>query len=115
MLTILIALVINVFLIFIISYILPGVKLYSFLTAVILAVILGVANAFIHKLMVLTGIPTNLITYGFVSIILSTILIWLTSISLAGLEVDGIKWAFIFAFVISIINALLHSTLNLIR
>lgn len=108
MIGVLIALVINLIVIFLASYILPGVKLYSFLTAVILAVVIGLANAFVHYFLYYMGVPPNFWTYGLLSFVLSSILIWIVSICLSGFEVDGLKWIFIFAFVISVFNAVIH-------
>lgn len=111
MLAILIALIVNLVVIFLASYIVPGVKLMSFITAVILAVVIGVANTFIHQSLILVGLPANFWTYGLLSFVFTGILIWGAQLLLSGLEVEGVKWVIIYALIISAFNAVVHGFL----
>lgn len=112
MLAIIIALIINALVIFLASYIVPGVKLNSFWVAVFIAVILGVVNAFTHHLLVLLGVPPNIVTYGLFTLVVVTLAVMAISFCLPSFEVESFGWALIFSFVVAIINALLHYLLR---
>lgn len=113
MLEIIVALIVNSIVIFLLSYILPGVKLYSFSIAVILAVVLGVINALLHHAMIFLGISTHFLVFGLISLIISGLVLYVMSRYLSGLEIDSIGWAFLFALIISCVNTLVHVSLRL--
>jgi len=109
MIEIVIALILNSIIVLIASYVVPGVKLYSFFYAVIIAGVLSLANAFVYHLLVLLSIPPNYFTYGLFTLLICTVFILAISYWLPGVEVDGFKWALIFSVVIALLNAGIHT------
>lgn len=112
MLSIIIALIINTIIVFFAAYILPGVKLYKLIDAVIIAILLGICNAFIYHILMWMTLPTNFISYGILSLIICTVVILAVSYIMPGFEVDGFGGAFSFAILIAILNAIIHSLLH---
>lgn len=90
------------------AYILPGVKVDTFVTALVLAVVLGVINAFLKPVLVFLTFPITIITLGLFSLVLNALLIMLAAAIVPGFRVDGFWWAFLYSIVLSLINAFLE-------
>ena len=82
------------------AYILPGVRVKSFVTALIVALLLAIANATLGALL-------NLVTFGILSFFVTVIMIMLVDKLVSGFEIDNFWWAVAFALVIAVINYLL--------
>ncbi len=91
------------------SYLLPGVHIAGFLTALVVAVVLGIINAIIKPILVILTLPINILTLGLFTLVINAFLVLLTSAIVPGFKVDGFLWALIFSIVLSIINMFLHS------
>lgn len=103
----LISLALSTIVIFVTSYILPGVKLAGWGTAIVVAVILGILNAFIRPLLLILTIPINILTLGLFTFVVMAFLVWLTSLIVPGFEVDNFLWCIVFAIVLTLINGLI--------
>lgn len=102
-------LLINAIAVFITGYLLPGVHLKDFLTAIIVAVVLGVVNAFIKPVLILLTLPITVLTLGIFVLVINAILILFVGAVVPGFRVDGFWWALLFSLVLTIINSFLHS------
>ncbi len=90
------------------AYILPGVHVDSFLTAVIVAIVLGVLNTFLKPVLVILTLPVNLLTLGLFTIVINIIILYLASYLVPGFKFDGPLWAFIFSVVLWLVNGFLN-------
>lgn len=90
------------------SYILPGVHVASFTTALAAAVVLGIINAILKPLLLLLTLPITLLTFGLFALVINALLILLADNIVPGFSVDGFWWALLFSIVVSIINAFLN-------
>jgi putative membrane protein len=107
---IIIRLLLNALSVFATSYILNyfapnSVHLDSFLTAILVAIILGVINWTIKPLIGLLTLPINLVTLGLFSFIINALMIVLVDYLVKGFEVKNFLWALAFSVVLSIINS----------
>lgn len=89
------------------SYLLPGVYVDDFITAVIIAVLLSLLNATVKPLLIILTIPITLFTFGLFLLVINALIILMASAIVPGFVADNFWWALIFSFVLSIINALL--------
>ena len=89
------------------SYILPGVHIDTFLTALILAVVLALLNAVVRPILVILTIPVTILTLGLFLLVINALIILLADYLIAGFSVDGFLWALIFSLVLSVLNAIL--------
>lgn len=89
------------------AYILPGVTVSGFISALAVAVVLGFLNAFIKPLLVLLTLPVNVVTLGLFTLVINAFLIWITGMIVPGFRVDGFIYALIFGIVLSIVLYLL--------
>lgn len=106
---ILISWIISAIVIFGIAYVMPGVHVASFTSALVVALVLGIINAFLKPVLLILTLPINILTLGLFTFVLNAILILLVSKFVPGFTVDGFLWAFIFGIVLSIANTFAHS------
>lgn len=90
------------------SYLLPGITVKSFWTAVLVAIVLGLLNAFVKPLMVLLTIPFTLVTFGLFLLVINALIIMLAGALVKGFEVKGFWWALAFSVILSLIEYLLE-------
>ncbi len=91
------------------AYLLPGVAVTSFVTALVAALVLGILNAFIKPLLILLTLPINIVTLGLFTLVINAGLIMLAANMVDGFTVNGFWWAVIFAIVLSIVNSVFGS------
>ena len=91
------------------AYILPGVKVDGFLTAIVVAVVLGAANVFIRPILILFTLPLTILTLGLFTFVINALLVLLVSSLVPGFKVSGFLWALIFSLVLSIVGSFLNS------
>lgn len=101
-------LIINGLAVFITGYLLPGVKIENFLNAIVVAVVLGIANKLIKPILIILTLPLNVLTLGFFTFIINGLIILLTSVVVPGFSVKNIWWAIIFSIVLSFISWFLN-------
>ena len=90
------------------AYLLPGVHIASFTTALVVAVVLGIINAIIKPILIILTLPINILTLGLFTLVINALMILLAARLVTGFTVDGFWWAFIFSIILSIINSILH-------
>lgn len=90
------------------AYLLPGVHVASFTTALVLAVVLGIINAVLKPILLILTLPITLITFGLFTFVINGLLILLASNIVPGFKVDGFWWAVLFAILLSVINSFLN-------
>lgn len=91
------------------AYVLPGVKLQDFTTALILAIVLGLLNLIVKPVLVILTLPVTVITMGlFLLVINALIVLWASSL-VKGFRVDNFWWALLFSVVLSIISGIMLS------
>jgi putative membrane protein len=106
---VLISILISSIAIFVAANILPGVKIDSFMTALIVAVVLGFLNAFMRPLLLILTLPLNILTLGLFTFVIMGGIVLLVSAIVPGFHVSGFFPAVLFALVLAVINAFLRS------
>lgn len=96
--------------IFAAAYVLPGVSVTSFTTAVIVAIALGVINAIIRPVLLILTLPLNIMTLGLFTFVINAGLILLTTKIVPGFMVDGFLWALLLSLVLTAINFFLNTS-----
>lgn len=104
-----ISLLVNGFAVFISSRILPGIHVESFITAIIVGVVLGVLNTFIKPILVILTLPINIMTFFLFVFVINALLVLFASALIPGFKVDGFWWAMAFSLVLSLIGSFLNS------
>ncbi|MEE4176529.1 MAG: phage holin family protein [Bacteroides sp.] len=90
------------------SYILPGVHVRDFITALVVAFVLGLLNMLLKPILVILTIPITVITLGLFLLVINAFIIQIASHLVKGFMVDGFWWAVLFSIILSIITWLLE-------
>lgn len=93
-------------------YIVPGISVEGFGTALVLALLWGLVNITIKPILVILTLPINVITFGIFTFIINGFLLWLLGGIVKGFEVQGFWVAVLGALVISVINAVVQWSLR---
>lgn len=89
------------------AYILPGVNIDGFLTALILALVLALLNAVVRPVLVFFTIPVTVLTLGLFLLIINAIIILLADWLVTGFDTSGFFAALLFSIVLAIVEAIL--------
>jgi len=94
------------------AYILPGVYLAGFPTAILVALLLGFLNAFLKPILVILTIPITLITFGLFLLVINAVIIKLADYALEGFSVNSFLTAVLFSIIVSVVTWLLEAIAN---
>ena len=90
------------------SYILPGIAIADYPTAIIFAITLGVLNTFLRPIISIFTLPITLITLGLFSLVINALLVILASYIVPGVQISSFLDAVIFCVVISLVTSFLN-------
>jgi putative membrane protein len=91
------------------AYLLPGVHVDDFLTALVAAIVLAILNALVKPVFILLTIPITFITLGLFLLVINALIILLVDLLVPGFRVDGFWWALLFSIILSLIIAIFDS------
>jgi len=98
----------NILTIVITAAIIPAFDL-TIWAAIVGSIFLGIINAIIRPLLILLTLPLNLVTLGLFTFIINGFMLWLTSITIQGFDIEGFWWAILSAMLISLISFIISS------
>lgn len=105
----LIRILLTAVLVTVIAHVMPGVVVDSFMTSVIVAVVLGLLNIFIKPLLVLFTLPVTIITFGLFLLVINALMILLCTEIVTGFEVRSFWFALLFSIVLSFLQSVMFS------
>ena len=91
------------------AYLLPGIHVDGFTSAIMLALVLSLLNVTLKPVMVILTIPVSVVTLGLFLIVINAGVILLADYFIPGTNIDGFWWAILFGLVVSIVNSILYS------
>ena len=104
--------VLNAVALLIVAYILPGITVASFWSALIAALVLGLLNTLVKPLLVLLTLPITVVTLGLFLLVLNALVFWFAGSILRGFQVNGFWWALLGALIYSIISGFLSGLIS---
>ena len=84
-----------------VAYLLPGIKVDGFMSALIAALVLGLVNTLVRPLLVLLTLPITVVTLGLFLFVINGFLFWFVGSVLKGFVVEG--------FWVALLGAVLYS------
>jgi putative membrane protein len=90
-----------------VAYLLPGVSVASFGSALVAALILGLVNTVIRPILILLTLPATILTLGLFIFVINGLLFWFVGSFIQGFVVAGFWWGVLGAIVYSLISWLL--------
>lgn len=105
----LIRLIVQSIAVFLTAYLLPGVMLDGYGTAILVALVLGILNAIVKPVLTLLTLPLTILTLGLFTFVINAIVIELVDFLVDGFSVGGFFNALLFSLVLSLISGILHA------
>lgn len=104
--TLIVKLLVNSLVIFLVGTYMKGIHVPDFMTALFVALVLGVANLIIRPILVLITLPINIITLGLFTFIINGALFYAVTLFVKGFTVDSFWWAVLGALVVSVVSTI---------
>lgn len=92
-----------------VAYFVPGIHVSDFMSALIAAAVIGLANMLIKPVLLILTLPVTIITLGLFIFVINGLLFWLAGYFLQGFDVKTITAGIIGAIVYSIIAWILSA------
>jgi len=96
----------------IVAYLLKGVTVDNSITALLVALVLGLLNNFIKPVLILLTIPFTVFTLGLFLIVINVFIIYLVAEIVPGFHISGWFTAFIFGLLVSFFTAMIESVIG---
>ncbi|MEK7570301.1 MAG: phage holin family protein [Patescibacteria group bacterium] len=91
---------INALAVLLVAYVVPGIQVESFYTALIVALVLGILNAVVRPILIILTLPITLVTLGLFTLVINAALFWLVSTWVKGFNVESFGAAVLGALVL---------------
>lgn len=91
-----------------IAYLMKGVIVDEFTTALTVAVVLGLLNFFVKPILVLFTLPVTILTLGLFLLVINTIMIMLCDYFIDGFRISSFWTAMLFSIILSLSQSLVY-------
>ena len=96
---------------FLAARLLPGVTVSDAKTAILVAIVLALLNAFLKPILVALTLPITILTFGLFLLVINILIILLATRIVPGFHVDGWLSALLFSLIVSVITYVLDAFL----
>ncbi len=94
------------------TYIVDGIQVAGFFSALFAAAVLGILNALFRPILIIITLPINIVTFGLFTFIINALLLKMVSGVVPGFYVHGF-WSAVFgSLIISLVSWVLSSFVN---
>ncbi|MFZ5973613.1 MAG: phage holin family protein [Bacteroidota bacterium] len=90
------------------AYLLPGVHVEHYGHALLVALVLSIANVLVKPLLIVFTIPLTIVTFGLFLLVINALVIMLVDSLVPGFSVDGFWWALLFSLILSVFSSLFN-------
>lgn len=94
--------------IMLVAWLIPGIAVENFQSAMLVTVIMALINIFIRPLIVFITLPINVLTLGIFTLIINALLFMLAGYLAPGFFVDGFLSAFLGSIVLSFLGLVIN-------
>ena len=88
------------------AYLIPGIEVNGFFTAIFVALIMAFINAIIRPVLILFTIPITIFTFGLFLLVINAAMVKLAGSLVPGFSVEGFWAALLMSLILSFINGL---------
>jgi putative membrane protein len=107
-----IRLLVTAILVMILSYLINGVHVDEFTTALTVAIVLALLNLFVKPILVILTLPVTLFTLGLFYLVINAVIILLCEYFVDGFKVDSFWIAMLFSILLSISQSIVFKLTN---
>ena len=93
------------------AWLLPGISIESYGTAIIVAAVLGLLNAFVKPALQVLSLPVTILTLGLFLLVINTLIILMASWLVGGFYVQSFWWALLFSIIVSFVTSIIERTI----
>src|SRR5690606_16966842 len=97
-----IQLLLSAVVVLLISWLLPGVHVAGYGTAVIAALVIGLLQLIVKPILVILTLPVTILTLGLFLLVINAFLVLLADAIVPGFTVDNFWWAILFSILLSL-------------
>jgi putative membrane protein len=105
---ILLRLIVSTIAVLVTDLLLRGVEVLDLLTAVTVAVVLGLLNAVLRPVLLFLTLPVTLVTLGLFILVINAVIVLIAAWLVPSFQVDGFWWALGFSIIMSIVQGFLQ-------
>lgn len=91
------------------AYLLEGIHIEGFFSAIFSAALLGILNAFFRPILLVLTLPINILSLGLFTFVINALLLLMASGVIPGLTVSGFWSALLGSFLISVVSFILNT------
>lgn len=101
-------LLISALAVYLTAWLLPGIVVKSFWSAMGISLVIGLLNVLVRPLLTLLTIPVTIVTLGLFLFVIDALIIMLAAKLLDGFIVNGFWWALIFSIIVTSVTNFLY-------
>jgi len=94
------------------AWLLPGIEVKNFGTAILVALVLAILDALVKPVMVFLTLPVTIVTLGLFLLVINTLIILLASWLVTNFHVNNFWWALLFSIIVSFVSSLLTNVFS---
>lgn len=94
------------------AYLIEGIQVSSFFTALFAAALLGILNALFRPILILLTLPINILSLGLFTFVINALLLLMVSGVIGGFSVSGFWPALLGSVIISLVSWVLTALVN---
>ena len=94
------------------AYVLSGVQVDTFWTALVFALVLAVLNVLVKPILIILTLPLTIITLGLFLFVVNTLVVLLASKFVDGFRIDNFWWGLLFALLLALITSILFKEMD---
>lgn len=87
-----------------IAWLIPGITVSSFVTALFVSILIGLINTFIKPILLFITLPINFLTLGLFTLVVNALLLMLAGHIAPGFSVNGFWSAFFGSLILSALS-----------
>ena len=100
----LVKVLVSTFAVVIASYLLGGVQVESFTTAIVVAFVLAVLNALLKPFLIILTIPVTIMSLGLFLLVINAFIIQMAAYVVRGFDVLNFWWALLFGVILAVVT-----------
>ena len=86
-----------------VAWLIPGISIVNFLTAMLVSVVMALINTFVKPILQFISLPLNFLTLGLFALVINALLFMLAGFIVPGFTVEGFLSAFFGSIVLSLL------------
>lgn len=94
------------------AYLLPGIVVKSFGSALLAAAIIAFLNSLVRPVLIVLTLPVTVLTLGLFLLVINAWMFWLAGSILSGFVVGSFWWALAGAIIYSLLSMLIDSAMQ---